>query len=93
MEMATNAIMGAPTARRGTLYGALVVLAVGDETADDLCARLETQIAALRVGPGLDQTPENEMGRLSPPRTAARCWATLTAGKPGGESARGRPRL
>lgn len=41
-----------------------VVLAVGDNTADDLCARLEKQIAALRVGPGLDQTPENEMGPL-----------------------------
>jgi malonate-semialdehyde dehydrogenase (acetylating)/methylmalonate-semialdehyde dehydrogenase len=41
-----------------------VVLAVGDKTADDLCARLEKQIAALRVGPGLDQTPENEMGPL-----------------------------
>lgn len=32
-----------------------VVLAVGDNTADELCARLETQIAALRVGPGLDK--------------------------------------
>ena len=39
-------------------------LAVGDKTADDLCARLEKQIAALRVGPGLDQSPENEMGPL-----------------------------
>ncbi|MEH3606807.1 aldehyde dehydrogenase family protein, partial [Enterobacter kobei] len=36
----------------------------GKKTADDLCARLEKQIAALRVGPGLDQTPENEMGPL-----------------------------
>ena len=41
-----------------------VVVAVGDKTADELCARLEKKIASLRVGPGLNQTPENEMGPL-----------------------------
>jgi malonate-semialdehyde dehydrogenase (acetylating)/methylmalonate-semialdehyde dehydrogenase len=50
--------------RRGALHGALGGAGGGDKTADDLCARLEKQIAALRVGPGLDQTPENEMGPL-----------------------------
>ncbi len=35
-----------------------VVVAVGDNTAEQLCTQLEKQIAALRVGPGLDQTPE-----------------------------------
>ncbi len=65
MEMAANAIIGAAYGAAGERCMALsVVLAVGDNTADDLCARLEKQIAALRVGPGLDQTPENEMGPL-----------------------------
>ena len=41
-----------------------VVVAVGDKTADELCVRLEKKIASLRVGPGLNQTPENEMGPL-----------------------------
>jgi malonate-semialdehyde dehydrogenase (acetylating)/methylmalonate-semialdehyde dehydrogenase len=82
MEMATNAIMGAGYGAAGERCMALsVVLAVGDKTADDLCARLEKQIAALRVGPGLDQSPENEMGPLISPHTAARCWAISTAGK------------
>jgi malonate-semialdehyde dehydrogenase (acetylating)/methylmalonate-semialdehyde dehydrogenase len=65
MDMATNAIMGAAYGAAGERCMALsVVLAVGDKAADDLCARLEKQIAVLRVGPGLDQTPENEMGPL-----------------------------
>jgi malonate-semialdehyde dehydrogenase (acetylating)/methylmalonate-semialdehyde dehydrogenase len=65
MDMATNAIMGAAYGAAGERCMALsVVLAVGDKTADELCSRLEKQIAALRVGPGLDQTPENEMGPL-----------------------------
>ncbi len=65
MDMATSAIMGAAYGAAGERCMALsVVLAVGDNVADELCARLASQIAALRVGPGLDQTPENEMGPL-----------------------------
>lgn len=52
--------------RRGgrTLHGTVGGAGGGDNTADELCSRLEKQIAALRVGPGLHQTPENEMGPL-----------------------------
>ncbi|WHP81865.1 CoA-acylating methylmalonate-semialdehyde dehydrogenase [Edwardsiella anguillarum] len=65
MEMAASAIMGAAYGAAGERCMALsVVLAVGDSVADELCARLASQIAALRIGPGLDQTPENEMGPL-----------------------------
>lgn len=65
MEMAANAIMGAAYGAAGERCMALsVVLTVGDKTADELCSRLEQQIATLRVGPGLDQTPENQMGPL-----------------------------
>ncbi|AOV96883.1 methylmalonate-semialdehyde dehydrogenase (acylating) [Edwardsiella hoshinae] len=65
MDMAVNAIMGAAYGAAGERCMALsVVLAVGESVADALCARLESRIAALRVGPGLDQVPENEMGPL-----------------------------
>ncbi|MDI5829838.1 hypothetical protein MJN51_40790, partial [Salmonella enterica subsp. enterica serovar Kentucky] len=41
----------------------LVVVAVGDETADRLIERLKPLIAALRIGPGeLRGKDENEMG-------------------------------
>lgn len=65
MDMAASAIMGAAYGAAGERCMALsVVLAVGDETADNLCARLEQQISTLRVGPGLAQEPENDMGPL-----------------------------
>lgn len=64
MDMATNAIMGAAYGAAGERCMALsVVVAVGDKTADELCARLEKdRFAARRTG--LNQTPENEMGPL-----------------------------
>lgn len=63
VDMAAQAIMGAAYGAAGERCMALsVVVAVGDSTAEQLCTQLEKQIAALRVGPGLDQTPENEMG-------------------------------
>ncbi|KAA1139465.1 aldehyde dehydrogenase family protein, partial [Citrobacter portucalensis] len=65
MDMATNAIMGAAYGAAGERCMALsVVLAVGDNNAEARCSRLEKQSAALRGGPGLDPTPENEMGTL-----------------------------
>ncbi|MBP8222851.1 MAG: aldehyde dehydrogenase family protein, partial [Aeromonas sp.] len=41
-----------------------VAVVVGDETADALVAKLAPLVEALRVGPGLGQVPENEMGPL-----------------------------
>ncbi|SQA82202.1 Methylmalonate semialdehyde dehydrogenase [acylating] [Citrobacter freundii] len=67
MDMATNAIMGAAYGAAGERCMALsVVLAVGDKTADELCSRLEKQIAALRVGPGLIRHRKTKWDRLSP---------------------------
>ncbi|AKJ40860.1 CoA-acylating methylmalonate-semialdehyde dehydrogenase [Pragia fontium] len=63
MEMATSAIMGAAYGAAGERCMALsVVLAVGDDNADKLVKRLEQHIANMRVGPGLVQNPENDMG-------------------------------
>ncbi|SHO57253.1 CoA-acylating methylmalonate-semialdehyde dehydrogenase [Vibrio quintilis] len=63
MEMAANAIMGAGFGAAGERCMALsVVVAVGDDTADTLIAKLQDKIAQMRVGPGLNDGPENDMG-------------------------------
>jgi malonate-semialdehyde dehydrogenase (acetylating)/methylmalonate-semialdehyde dehydrogenase len=91
MDMATNAIMGAAYGAAGERCMALsVVLAVGDKAADDLCARLEKQIAVLRVGPGLDQTPENEMGPLISSVHRSKVLGYIDSGEHRGEPARRR---
>ncbi|ATY90232.1 CoA-acylating methylmalonate-semialdehyde dehydrogenase [Pectobacterium atrosepticum] len=63
MDMAASAIMGAAFGAAGERCMALsVVVAVGDDTADALYQRLSAQIKAMRVGPGLVDGQENEMG-------------------------------
>ncbi|MEQ9886749.1 CoA-acylating methylmalonate-semialdehyde dehydrogenase [Pectobacterium zantedeschiae] len=63
MDMATSAIMGAAFGAAGERCMALsVVVAVGDDTAEALHQRLSAQIKAMRVGPGLVDGQENEMG-------------------------------
>ncbi|CAG74366.1 putative aldehyde dehydrogenase [Pectobacterium atrosepticum SCRI1043] len=63
MDMAASAIMGAAFGAAGERCMALsVVVAVGDDTADALHQRLSAQIKAMRVGPGLVDGQENEMG-------------------------------
>ncbi|MGF1700876.1 CoA-acylating methylmalonate-semialdehyde dehydrogenase [Photobacterium makurazakiensis] len=63
LDMATNAIMGAAYGAAGERCMALsVVVAVGDETADELIAKLTSQIGAMNVGPGVIEGPENDMG-------------------------------
>ncbi|RYC47853.1 CoA-acylating methylmalonate-semialdehyde dehydrogenase [Pectobacterium zantedeschiae] len=63
MDMATSAIMGAAFGAAGERCMALsVVVAVGDDTAEALYQRLSAQIKAMRVGPGLVDGQENEMG-------------------------------
>ncbi|MCJ2378210.1 CoA-acylating methylmalonate-semialdehyde dehydrogenase [Vibrio sp. ZSDZ34] len=65
LEGATNAIMGAAYGAAGERCMAIsVAVAVGDDTADRLVASLKEKVEALRVGPGLGVTPENEMGPL-----------------------------
>ncbi|MBN3136713.1 CoA-acylating methylmalonate-semialdehyde dehydrogenase [Pectobacterium punjabense] len=63
MDMAASAIMGAAFGAAGERCMALsVVVAVGDDTAEALHQRLNAQIKAMRVGPGLVDGQENEMG-------------------------------
>ncbi|KFX21095.1 CoA-acylating methylmalonate-semialdehyde dehydrogenase [Pectobacterium betavasculorum] len=63
MDMAASVIMGAAFGAAGERCMALsVVVAVGDDTAEALHQRLSAQIKAMRVGPGLVDGQENEMG-------------------------------
>ncbi|MFJ5340024.1 CoA-acylating methylmalonate-semialdehyde dehydrogenase [Pectobacterium sp. CHL-2024] len=63
MDMAASAIMGAAFGAAGERCMALsVVVAVGDDTAEALHQRLSAQIKVMRVGPGLVDGQENEMG-------------------------------
>jgi len=64
LDATVNAIMGGAFGSAGERCMALpVVVAVGDDTADKLIARLTPLINALRVGPGIKQgAEENEMG-------------------------------
>ena len=64
LDATVNAIMGGAFGSAGERCMALpVVVAVGDDTADKLIARLTPLINALRVGPGIRQgAEENEMG-------------------------------
>ncbi len=63
MDMASSAIMGAGFGAAGERCMALsVVVAVGDDTADTLVASLSDSIANMRVGPGIVDGPENDMG-------------------------------
>jgi malonate-semialdehyde dehydrogenase (acetylating)/methylmalonate-semialdehyde dehydrogenase len=63
MEMATGAILGAGFGSAGERCMALsVVVAVGDETADQLVESLKQKIEMMKVGPGLTEGEENDMG-------------------------------
>lgn len=64
LDATVNAIMGGAFGSAGERCMALpVVVAVGDDTADKLIARLTPLIKALRVGPGIQRgAEENEMG-------------------------------
>lgn len=66
LDATVSAIMGGAFGSAGERCMALpVVVAVGDETADKLIARLTPLVKALRVGPGIQQgAEENEMGPL-----------------------------
>ncbi|HBZ15202.1 CoA-acylating methylmalonate-semialdehyde dehydrogenase [Pantoea sp. NPDC088449] len=64
LDATVNAIMGGAFGSAGERCMALpVVVAVGDDTADKLIARLTPLIKALRIGPGIQKgAEENEMG-------------------------------
>ena len=65
LDQAVSALMGAAYGAAGERCMAIsVAVVVGDETADALVAKLTPLVEKLRVGPGLGQSPENEMGPL-----------------------------
>lgn len=62
-EQTVNALMGAAFGSAGERCMAIsVVVAIGDEIADQLAEKLTIRIRELRVGPGYGQPIENEMG-------------------------------
>lgn len=65
LDLAANALMGAAFGAAGERCMAIsVAVAVGDEVADRLIAKLKPQVEALRVGPGVVEGQENDMGPL-----------------------------
>ncbi len=63
MELVVDALMGAGYGSAGERCMAVsVAVPVGQDTADELVARLKPRIEALKIGPSLD--PESEMGPL-----------------------------
>ncbi|MGQ3675138.1 CoA-acylating methylmalonate-semialdehyde dehydrogenase [Xanthobacter sp. TB0139] len=63
MDQAVDALMGAAYGSAGERCMAIsVAVPVGEETANELMARLESRVRALKVGPGTDA--EAEMGPL-----------------------------
>ncbi|WP_137167671.1 CoA-acylating methylmalonate-semialdehyde dehydrogenase [Salinimonas lutimaris] len=63
LESASRAIMGAAFGAAGERCMALsVVVTVGDETADKLISKLRPQIDAMKIGPGIIEEGENDMG-------------------------------
>lgn len=64
LDQAVDALMGAAFGSAGERCMAISVAVVVGAVADELIARLKQKIKSLRVGPGLDVEPENEMGPL-----------------------------
>jgi malonate-semialdehyde dehydrogenase (acetylating)/methylmalonate-semialdehyde dehydrogenase len=63
MDNAVSALMGAAYGSCGERCMAIsVAVAVGEETADTLVAKLKTELKAMKVGPGTDNS--NDMGPL-----------------------------
>ena len=87
LDMATNAIMGAAYGSAGERCMALsVVVAVGDETADQLIDKLKTQIQAMRVGPGIVDGIENDMGPVITAQHKAKICDFISEGETQGAS-------
>lgn len=86
-DMAANAIMGAAYGSAGERCMALsVVVAVGDETADQLIGKLQTQIKAMRIGPGIVDGPENDMGPVVTAQHKAKICDFISVGQSQGAS-------
>ncbi len=79
-----------PTARRGNaVWRFQLYLAVGDKTADDLCARLEKQIPRCALSGGWTRRQKTKMGPLISLRAPQQgAGLTSTAGKRRGANLR-----
>ncbi|MCA8862910.1 MULTISPECIES: CoA-acylating methylmalonate-semialdehyde dehydrogenase [unclassified Halomonas] len=65
LDQAVSALMGAAYGSAGERCMAIsVAVPVGEETAQKLREKLEAELANLRVGPGLVDGPDNDMGPL-----------------------------
>ena len=87
LELATNAIIGAAYGSAGERCMALsVVVAVGDETADQLIDKLTIQMQAMRVGPGIVDGIENDMGPVITAQHKAKICDFIREGEQQGAS-------
>ncbi len=88
LDATVNAIMGGAFGSAGERCMALpVVVAVGDETADKLIARLKPLVEALKVGPGcMRGQEENEMGPVVSDTHQKKCSAILIKAKAKGQN-------
>lgn len=65
LDQAVSALMGAAYGSAGERCMAIsVAVPVGQETAERLRVKLQTQLDGLTVGPGLTEGPDNDMGPL-----------------------------
>ena len=65
LDQAVSALMGAAYGSAGERCMAIsVAVPVGEETANRLREKIEAELAKLRVGPGLVDGPDNDMGPL-----------------------------
>ena len=73
MDHAVKSLMGAAYGAAGERCMAIsVAVPVGEETADRLVAALKPRVEALKLGYGMNQDPEPEMGPLVTPEHLAR---------------------
>lgn len=81
MEMTLSAIMGAAYGAAGERCMALsVAIAVGDEVADALIEGVATRIGKMRVGPGIVDGIENDMGPVISAQHKAKIIDYITQG-------------
>lgn len=64
LDQTVNALMGAAYGSAGERCMAISVAVAVGEVADELVERLSARLQELRVGPGMEQGPENDMGPL-----------------------------
>lgn len=87
LDQAVEALVGSAYGSAGERCMAIsVAVPVGEETADRLAARLAERVSGLRVGDGLEQDPEPEMGPLVTPEHRDRVRSFVDAGVAEGAS-------